>query len=88
MGVLMTVAADSAEAPARLTAFVQGLQQSGWTDGRNVRIDVRWGVSDPDRSRRYAAELVALAPGRARAALRFRTIQVYPKDLADSSVAG
>src|SRR5499433_1845518 len=47
---------------ARGTAFVQGLQELGWTDGRNVRIEYRWGLGDPDRLRKYAAELVALAP--------------------------
>ena len=62
IGVLMSLAADDPEGQARLTAFVQGLQQLGWTDGRNVRIDYRWGASDADRIRRYAAELVALAP--------------------------
>jgi putative ABC transport system substrate-binding protein len=41
---------------------VQSLQQLGWTDGRNVRIDIRWGGGDAERHRRYAAELVALAP--------------------------
>ena len=41
---------------------MQGLQQLGWTDGRNVRIDMRWAAGDPDRFRRYAAELVGLAP--------------------------
>jgi ABC-type uncharacterized transport system substrate-binding protein len=41
---------------------VQGLRELGWTDGRNVRIDYRWGLGDSDRLRRYAAELVALAP--------------------------
>ena len=45
-----------------MTAFLQGLQQLGWTDGRNVRIDTRSGAADADRIRRYAAELVALAP--------------------------
>jgi len=45
----------------RLTAFVQGLQQLGWTDGRNARIDVRWAAGAPDRFRRSAGELVALA---------------------------
>ena len=45
-----------------MTAFVQGLQELGWTDGRNVRIDYRWGLADTDRLRRSAAELVALAP--------------------------
>jgi putative ABC transport system substrate-binding protein len=55
IGVLMNVAADDPEGQARLTAFVQGLQQLGWTDGRNVRIDYRWGGGDADRIRRYAA---------------------------------
>jgi putative ABC transport system substrate-binding protein len=62
IGVLMSVAADDPEGQARLTAFLQGLQQLGWADGRNVRIDIRWGAGDADRYRRYAAELVALAP--------------------------
>jgi putative ABC transport system substrate-binding protein len=43
-------------------AFVQGLQELGWTDGRNVRIDTRWAAGDADRFRKYAAELVAVAP--------------------------
>jgi ABC-type uncharacterized transport system substrate-binding protein len=54
--------ADDAEGQARLAAFMQGLQQLGWTDGRNVRIDTRWAAGDADRGRKYAAELVALAP--------------------------
>jgi ABC-type uncharacterized transport system substrate-binding protein len=62
IGVLMPLRADDPEAPARVTAFAQGLQQFGWTDGRNVRIDYRWAAGDADRHRRYAAELVALAP--------------------------
>jgi putative tryptophan/tyrosine transport system substrate-binding protein len=45
-----------------LTAFAQGLQQLGWTVGRNIRIDYRWGDGKPDTMRKYAAELVALAP--------------------------
>ena len=45
-----------------LAAFLQGLQQLGWTEGRNVRIDTRWAAAMPTRIRRYAAELVALAP--------------------------
>jgi putative tryptophan/tyrosine transport system substrate-binding protein len=61
IGVLMSFAADDAEGQARFRAFLQGLQQLGWTDGRNLRIDTRWGANDADR-RRYAAELVALAP--------------------------
>src|SRR5262249_22059354 len=60
VGVLM--ATGDPEAQARVTALPQGLQQLGWTVGRNVRIDYRWGAVDADHSRRYAAELVALAP--------------------------
>jgi len=61
IGVLMHLAADDPEGQARFTSFLQGLQQLGWTDGRNVRIDARWGANNADRGR-YAAELVALAP--------------------------
>ena len=61
IGVLMNLAADDPEGQARLTAFLQGLQQLGWTDGRNVRIDTRWAAGNAERYRRYAGELVALA---------------------------
>ena len=46
IGVLVSLAADDQEAQARLAAFLQGLQQLGWTVGRNVRIDYRWGGGD------------------------------------------
>src|SRR5215510_2681524 len=62
IGVLMPSAADDPAFQARMTAFVQGLAQLGWIDGRNVRIDTRWGVADADRIRKYAAELLAFAP--------------------------
>jgi putative tryptophan/tyrosine transport system substrate-binding protein len=62
IGVLMNRTAGDPESTARVAAFQQGLRQLGWTDGRNVRIDIRWGEDDADRERRYAAELVALAP--------------------------
>jgi putative tryptophan/tyrosine transport system substrate-binding protein len=62
IGVLLTYAADDPAGQARLLAFAQELAQSGWIDGRNVRIDVRWGGVDPERIRSYAAELIALAP--------------------------
>lgn len=62
VGVLLSDAAEDSEGQARLAAFVQALQQLGWTDGRNVRVDTRWGAADADRYRKYAAELVALAP--------------------------
>jgi putative ABC transport system substrate-binding protein len=62
IGVLMNTAADDPEGQARNTAFVQALQQFGWTEGRNIRIDYRWSAGNADRTRGYAAELVALAP--------------------------
>jgi ABC-type uncharacterized transport system substrate-binding protein len=62
IGVLEPLAVDDPEALARVTAVAQGLQQLGWTAGRNVRIDYRWGAGDPDRIRQQAAELAALAP--------------------------
>jgi putative tryptophan/tyrosine transport system substrate-binding protein len=62
IGVLTPFAADDAEGHARLTAFAQGLQQLGWTVGQNIRIDYRWGDDKADTMRKYAAELVALAP--------------------------
>src|SRR5262245_34400838 len=63
IGVLASnLAADDPEWVSRSNAFVQGLQKRGWSDGGNVRIEYRWGLGDPDRLRKYAAELVALAP--------------------------
>jgi putative ABC transport system substrate-binding protein len=62
IGVLLAAAADDAEFQARIGAFLQGLQQLGWTDGRNVRIDTRWATTNADDIRRHAAELAALAP--------------------------
>jgi putative tryptophan/tyrosine transport system substrate-binding protein len=62
IGVLMNLAADDAEGQGRVAAFQQALQQLGWTDGRNVRIDYRWAAGDTGRFRRYAEELLALAP--------------------------
>jgi putative ABC transport system substrate-binding protein len=62
IGVLMSTAADDPVGKARRAAFLQGLQQFGWTEGHNVRIDYRWAAAGADRFRSYAAELVALAP--------------------------
>src|SRR5262249_60561188 len=62
IGILMNRVADDPEAQARLKAFVQGLQQLGWAEGRNVRMDVRWTAGVADHLQRYAAELVALMP--------------------------
>src|SRR5215472_1961874 len=62
IGVLTNLGSDDPESLSRIGAFLQGLQELGWTDGRNVRIDYRWSAGDPERNARYAAELVALAP--------------------------
>src|SRR5262249_5422727 len=62
IGVLMNLAADDAEGQARLAAFIQGLQEAGWSVGRNVQVDIRWGAGDQALYRKYAAELLALAP--------------------------
>jgi putative ABC transport system substrate-binding protein len=62
IGVLMNTVADDPYGQARLAAFTQVLQQLGWSGGRNVQIDIRWGGNDVERDRTYAAELVALAP--------------------------
>jgi putative tryptophan/tyrosine transport system substrate-binding protein len=61
IGLLMGVA-DDREGQARVTALKQGLQELGWTDGRNIQIETRFGGADADRIRAHAAELVALAP--------------------------
>jgi putative tryptophan/tyrosine transport system substrate-binding protein len=62
VGVLMGPLADDPEGQARIAAFLQQLQQLGWIEGRNVRIDTRWAAANADNIRGYAAELVALAP--------------------------
>jgi len=62
IGVLMNRAADDPTGQARLKVFQQALQQLGWNDGRNVRIDIRWCETDAERARRYAQELIAFAP--------------------------
>src|SRR5262245_9808265 len=62
IAVLSSLAADDQGNTVRLAAFQQRLQQLGWTDGRNVRIDYRFAAAKPENYRKYAAELVALAP--------------------------
>jgi putative ABC transport system substrate-binding protein len=62
VGVLVNLPADDPQAQARNVAFLQGLQELGWTVGRNLQIDFRWGAGNADNVRRFAAELVALAP--------------------------
>src|SRR5262245_24245080 len=61
IGALLTMAEDDPDRDARVAAFEQGLQQSGWTIGDNLRIDYRRATSDVERSR-YAAELISLNP--------------------------
>jgi len=62
IGVLMHLAADDPEGQRRIAVFFQGLQEAGWTVGRNVDIDMRWAAGDADRFRRYAGEIIALTP--------------------------
>src|SRR5262249_18636644 len=63
IGVLtLGATANDLDGRVRTTAFVQGLQQLRWIDGRNIGIDYRWGAGDADSMRKYAAELVGLAP--------------------------
>ena len=61
IGVLMNMPADDPEGQARVAAFLQGLQEAGWAVGRNAQIHIRWGMSDAERSRKNATELVAYA---------------------------
>src|ERR1700716_3671488 len=63
IGVLMAAPADDPEFKARIAAFLQSLQQLGWADGRNVRIDTRWSGGDAARARTSVAEVGALVPG-------------------------
>ena len=62
IGILLPAASDDAEFQARVGAFLQGLQQAGWSIGHNVRIETRWAGIKADDIRRHAAELAALAP--------------------------
>lgn len=62
IGVLMNMAADDPQAPARVSMFAQALGEHGWTVGRNVQFEYRWGAGDIERYRKYAVELVALSP--------------------------
>jgi len=62
IGVMIALAKSDPEAQANVAALREGLQQLGWTEGRNIRTDYRWGVSDPERSRAAAKELLALSP--------------------------
>jgi putative ABC transport system substrate-binding protein len=59
---MMNLAADDPEGQARVAAFLQGLQETGWVVGRNAQIDIRWRMGDPERIRKQVTELVALTP--------------------------
>jgi ABC-type uncharacterized transport system substrate-binding protein len=97
IGVLVSNAADDPQGKPRVAAFLQGLQQLGWTEGRNVQIGIRWGVADAASARRYAAEMVALAPdviltaaSAATAAMEeaTRTLPIVFVNVADPVAAG
>jgi ABC-type uncharacterized transport system substrate-binding protein len=97
IGALMYLAADDPDSPARVAAFARGLQALGWVEDRNIRIDYRWGGGDLDRTRKYAAELVALEPdvilvssGSALAALQnaTRTVPIVFVNVSDPVGAG
>ena len=62
VGMLLPATADDSEYPILVKAFVHGLQQLGWTEGSNIRIDIRWAGGGVGTNRRYAEELVALGP--------------------------
>jgi putative ABC transport system substrate-binding protein len=62
IGVLIGLAANDAQGQAALAALLQAFAQLGWVDGRNVKIDYRWGGGNADEARKYAAELVGLGP--------------------------
>ena len=62
IGVLMPLAADDPEGQARISTFREALQGRGWVEGRNLRIDLRWGAGEAVRNRQFAEELVALGP--------------------------
>jgi putative tryptophan/tyrosine transport system substrate-binding protein len=97
IGVLMYLAANDPDSPARVAAFARSLQELGWIEDRNIRIDYRWGGGDLDRVRRYATELVALEPdvilvssGSALAALQnaTRTVPIVFVNVSDPVGAG
>lgn len=97
IGILVLFAEDDPAGKIRIAAFIEGLQQLGWTVGRNIEIDIRWGAADAVRSRRQAAELVTLAPdvvlagaSEATAALReaTRTVPIVFVGVTDPVGAG
>ena len=83
IGVLVPFGEDHPVAQARVAAFLQGLQQLGWIDGRNVRIDYRWSAGGADRTRKSAMELIALEPD---VVMAFTSAAVAPLRQATSTV--
>jgi putative ABC transport system substrate-binding protein len=83
IGLLVPFAEDHPVGQGRVAAFLQGLQQSGWTDGRNVRIDYRWSAGEVDRTRKFANELIALGPD---VVMAFTSAAVAPLRQATSTV--
>jgi putative tryptophan/tyrosine transport system substrate-binding protein len=83
VGVLMNLAENDATGQKYITAFRQRLQQLGWVDSGNARIEIRWSTGEPERFRKYAAELVALAPD---VILASSTPAVTPLQRATSTV--
>src|SRR5262245_32589474 len=97
IGLLIPFAEDNPVGQARLAAFLQGLQQLGWADGSNVRIDTRWGAGDAHLTPTYAVDFVALGPavimaltGAAVAPLRHvaRSVAIVSAVVADAVGAG
>jgi ABC-type uncharacterized transport system substrate-binding protein len=97
IGVLTSSTMHDPSSQARLGALQQGLRQLGWINGRSVRIETRWAAGDPDALRRYAAELVELAPdvivanGSAASALLLQASRLVPivfTDVPDPVGAG
>jgi putative ABC transport system substrate-binding protein len=62
VAVLVTTPLGDPETQARIKAFLQGMQELGWTEGRNIRFDIRWDTSTVDGARKVTAELIALSP--------------------------
>ena len=97
IGVLLFLAADDPEVRPRMAAFTEEFQRLGWTEGRNIQIELRWGAGNVQRSRKFAEELVALAPdvilatgSQATAALleATRTVPIVFVNVSDPDGAG
>jgi putative ABC transport system substrate-binding protein len=83
IGVFLPTAATDPQSMSRIAALLQGLQELGWTDGRNVRIDFRWGAGEADQYRKIAAELIALTPN---VVVPFGTLAVSALQRASNTV--